>query len=581
MADIFKYEPPPPFDRTAAAQDAASIGFGEIGGKAAGLVSARDLLARHFDRAAFPDVDVEVPRFTVLTTDVFDAFMAQSGIDAAAIADWPDERVAHAFQRCDFPFEYVGDLRALVERTRTPIAVRSSSLLEDRLAHPFAGVYETKMIPNNEPDPDTRFQKLIEAVKYVYASMHFRGARNYLRTVGKSTGDEKMAVVLQEVLGAHHGDRFYPHVSGVARSFNYYAFGRARPEDGVVDLALGLGKTIVDGGVSWSYCPAYPKVPPPFSSPRDQLKATQTRFWAVNMGTPPAFDPISETEYLEHRELADADYDGILGKVASSYDAGSDRMSPGARRGVPHVVNFAPVLEYDEFPLNPLVRSLLGACESAYGADVEIEFALTFETPVSDRARLGFLQVRPMAAGKERVDVPVQAPAGWRPLLASDRAMGNGVVEGLSDIVYVKPSAFELEHSRATAAEVDAVNQKLLEEGRSCLLIGFGRWGSSDPWLGIPVQWSQICMAKVVVEAAVEGVRVDPSQGSHFFHNLSSFHVSYFTVRQGEDAIDWAWLDAQPAVTETAYVRHVCVPAIRVAVDGRTARGVIYRTDES
>jgi hypothetical protein len=511
---------------------------------------------------------------------VFDAFMGASGLAGRIDEDWPDARVAHAFQEHDLPFVFVGDLRAFVERTHTPVAVRSSSLLEDRLAHPFAGVYETKMIPNNQADPDVRFQRLIEAIKYVYASMHFHGARNYLKTVGKTTADEKMAVVLQEVVGVGHGDRFYPHVSAVAKSFNYYAFGRARPEDGVVNLALGLGKTIVDGGVSWSYCPAYPKVPPPFASPRDQLKATQTRFWAVNMGTPPAFDPISETEYLDHHELSDADYDGILSKVASSYDAASDRMAPGARKGAPHVVNFAPVLEYDEFPLNRLIRSLLAACESAYDSDVEIEMALTFATATSPRARLGFLQVRPMAGKGERVDIPEEPPAGSRVVVASERVMGNGVVEDVRDVVYVRPEAFELEHSRAAALEIESVNQRLLDAGRSYVLIGFGRWGSSDPWLGIPVEWSQICAARVVVEASIEGVRVDPSQGSHFFHNLSSFRVSYFTARDESDTIDWRWLDAAPAESESTLVRHVRLGApLRVMVDGRTARGVIFGTD--
>jgi len=541
-------------------------------------MSARTLLASHFPHEQFPDVDVEVPRFTVLATGVFDAFMRKNGFPDVAAGDATDERIAHAFQHHDMPFEFVGDLRALTDRVHAPIAVRSSSMLEDRLAHPFAGVYETKMIPNNQPDPDVRFQRLVEAVKYVYASMYFRGARSYLKTIGRTLEDEKMAVVLQEVVGARHGERFYPHVSGVAKSYNYYAFGRAKPADGVASLALGLGKTIVDGGLCWSYCPRYPKVPPPFASARDQLRGTQPEFWAVNMGAPPAFDPTSETEYIERLGLDAADYDGVLRWVASTYDGAADRMLPGVRGSGPRVLNFAPVLEYDEFPINELVRALLSTCEKAFGGDVEIEFALTFATPISRRARLGFLQVRPMAGAGDRVDLPDVAPVGQEVLVASDHVMGNGVVESIRDVVYVKPAAFELEHSEATAVQLDSINQRMLERRIPYLLIGFGRWGSSDPWLGIPVAWSQICQARAIVEAAVEGVRVDPSQGSHFFHNVSSFGVSYFTVRAGDEAIDWAWLDGQEASSESEFVRHVRLEhPLKVVVDGRSSRGAIYR----
>jgi len=578
--DIFDYEMPPPLDRSSTQkQPAARIGDGAIGGKAAGLVSARRLLASEFDHDRQGGAAVEVPRFVVLTTDVFDAFMRNEGLREIVASGEPDDRIAHAFQKGDISFEFVGDLRAIVEDLRAPIAVRSSSMLEDQLAHPFAGVYETKMIPNNQPDPDTRFQKLVEAIKYVYASMFFRGAVNYLKTVGKSIDDEKMAVVLQEVVGFRHGDRFYPHVSGVARSYNYYAFGRATPQDGVVNLALGLGKTIVDGGVSWSYCPRYPDIAPPFASPRELLDGTQTRFWAVNMGTPPAFDPVSETEYLEQYDLADADYDGVLRFVASTYDGAADRLLPGVRAEGPRVINFAPALVYDELPINELLRSLLAACEGAYGTDVEIEVALVLPVPPSRELRVGFLQVRPMAGLGERVKVPASPPKGWRRLVASDRVMGNGVDESVRDVVYVKPGPFELKHSPAAAAQIETINQQLLEAGRPYVLIGFGRWGSSDPWLGIPTKWSQICAVKAVVEASVEGVRVDPSQGSHFFHNLSSFGVSYFTVRDAEDKVDWAWLDAQPALGETDLVRHVRVDEpLRILVDGRTSSGVIlYR----
>jgi len=577
--DIFAGEPPPLLDRSldSRAQPVSRIGEGEIGGKASGLMSARRLLETEFPADLHQLADIEVPIFVVLTTEVFDAFVEQGDLREVVTSGIPDDRIAHAFQQADFPVRFAGDLRAVLERISSPIAVRSSSMLEDRLAHPFAGVYETKMIPNNQPDAGERFVKLVEAVKYVYASMFFKGAVNYLRSASRTLDEEKMAVVLQEVVGIRHDRRFYPHVSGVVKSYNYYAFGRARPEDGVASLALGLGKTIVDGGVSWSYCPAFPTLKPPFASPRDQLRGTQNRFWAVNLGAPPEYDPISETEYMEQHELSDADYDGVLGNVASTYEPAGDRLVPGVRGNAPRVVNFAPTLEYGAFPLNKLVRALMEACERAYGADVEIELALTFPVGRVPRARLGFLQVRPMAGIGEQVRVPETPPAGWATLVGSERAMGNGILEDVADVIYVRPDRFELKDSGAVAMDIEGMNQRLLDEGRRCLLIGFGRWGSSDPWLGIPVTWSQICAARTVVEATLDAVRVEPSQGSHFFHNLSSFGVSYFTVSDGEEGIAWEQLAALPAIEETDLVRHVRFgQPVRVLVDGRSARGVIF-----
>lgn len=579
--EIFRTERPPRFER-GKVQDASRIGDGDIGGKAAGLMSARRALQVHFERETFQDIDVEVPRFVVLTTEVFDVFIKRNDLNTWTGSEASDDRIAHAFQNADFPFEFAGDLRAFLEATRVPLAFRSSSLLEDRLAHPFAGVYETKMLPNEHPDPDTRFKRAIEALKYVYASMFFRGARHYLRSVGRDTRDEKMAVVVQEVVGRRHDERYYPHVSGVARSYNYYAFGRARPEQGVVDLALGLGKTIVDGGLAWSYSPAFPRVPPPFASAREQLHGTQSRFWAVNMGTPAVYDPISEVEFLEHHELTAADYDGILPWIASTYDAASDRMLPGARDDGPRVVNFAPMLEHRVFPLNDLVRGIVRACEEAFQKHVEVEFALLLPHPAGERARLGFLQVRPMAGASERIELPDELPTGWSALLRSERVLGNGQRDDLVDIVYVRPDTFDLARSRDAAADLAVMDRHLQDDDRSYLLIGFGRFGSSDPWLGIPVTWSDIARARVIVEASIPGVRVDPSQGSHFFHNLSSFGVSYFTVPEADQAIDWRWLEACEVVAETELVRHVRSPsALQVIVDGRTTHGLILRPSEA
>jgi Pyruvate phosphate dikinase, AMP/ATP-binding domain len=551
------------------------IGEGEVGGKAAGLLRIHRLLLEGLEPAAFPGCRIEIPTLTVVATDLFDAFMERNGLAAVVREELPDDRLASAFQQADLPAEAVGDLRALVEQVHQPLAVRSSSLLEDALYRPFAGVYGTKMIPNNQPDPDTRFQRLVEAVKFVYASTFFADARRYIRMTDHRPEEEKMAVLIQEVVGRRHGERFYPDVSGVARSYNFYRFGHAKPEDGVASLALGLGKTIVDGGLAWSYSPAWPRAAPPFASARDTLGQTQTEFWAVNMGRPPAHDPMGETEYLLRAQLPDAERDGTLERVASTYDAVADRLVPGAARPGPRALTFAPLLVHQVAPLNAIVRRLLADSERALGEQVEIEFAVTF--PDEGGCRFGFLQVRPLVVSQEAVTVE---PADLRPeglLLASRSVMGNGVVREIGDVVYVRPEGFTPRRNRAVAAEIAACNDRLVAAGRPYLLIGFGRWGSSDPSLGIPVAWGQIGGARVIVEATLPAMNVELSQGSHFFHNISSFQVSYFCVRHdGTDRLDWDWLARQPAVCEGELVRHVRPAApLLVKVDGRTGRGVV------
>ncbi len=553
------------------------IGRGAVGGKAAGLLRIHQLLLASLEPGTFPGCAVEIPTLTVVATDLFDAFMERNRLRDVVAESLPDDRIAGAFQRADLPTELLGDLRALVQQVHQPLAVRSSSLLEDALYRPFAGVYGTKMIPNNQLEPDARFRQLVEAVKYVYASTFFANARRYVRMTDHRIEDEKMAVLIQEVVGRRHGDRFYPDVSGVARSYNFYRSGHAQPEDGVVNLALGLGKTIVDGGLVWSYSPAWPRTAPPFASAAETLAQTQSEFWAVNMGKPPAYDPIRETEYLLQAGLANAEQDGTLHHVASTYDPASDRLTPGTGRPGPRVVTFAPLLVHEVAPLNAVVRRLLADSERALGEKVEIEFAITIGDEAEPVSRFGFLQVRPLVVSHEFIELTDDdlRPEGL--VLASGNVMGNGVVQGIHDIVYVRPERFEPKASRLVALDVAARNDALVDGRRPYLLIGFGRWGSSDPSLGIPVAWGQIGGAKAIVEATLPAMNVDLSQGSHFFHNISSFQVSYFCVRHdGPDRLDWDWLARQRAVAETDFVRHVRLDApLVVKVDGRTGRGVV------
>jgi Pyruvate phosphate dikinase, AMP/ATP-binding domain len=559
------------------------IGNGALGGKAGGLVLIKDLLVQAIDPATYSDIEVDVPTMAVIATGCFDQFIQRNRLSELRFDELSDERIGHAFQQADLPVELLGDLRALSQEVKTPLAIRSSSLLEDALDRPFAGVYATKMIPNNQFDADTRFRRLVEAIKFVYASTFFREARDYIRTTGRHPTEEKMAVIIQEVVGRRHDDRFYPDLSGVGRSYNFYSVPPAVPEDGVVNLALGLGKTIVDGGVTWTYSPAYPKKPPPFGTVNELLHGTQTEFWAVNMGKPPAYDPVSEVEYLTRAGMKDAEGDNVLRFVASTYDPTRDRVIPGVGSRGARLLDFAPLLVLEYFPLNNLIRALLHAAEKGLEAKVEIEFAVTIEQSRGEAAklRLGFLQVRPMVVSEDVVEVTAEDLSDAAVIVASDMVMGNGIEEGIQDVVFVRPETFSAMETPAIAQQLESVNRTLMSEHRPYLLIGFGRWGSSHPSLGIPVAWGQISGARTVVEATLPEMNVELSQGSHFFHNLSSFRASYFMVRHdGPFPINWGWLNQQPVVRETEFVRHVRPSApLSVRVDGRSARGVVLAHD--
>lgn len=570
----------PPFDRRffTGKETFTTIGRGDIGGKAHGLAMMQKVLESRLAGRFRPEIEINIPTLTVIATDFFDLFMDQNGLHDAAFSNLRDDLIAGIFQKSDLPPQLVGDLRALVAQVRTPLAVRSSSLLEDAMFEPFASVYETKMIPNNQMSPDARFVKLVEAVKFVYASTFFKDAKNYIRGTKRTLAEEKMAVIIQEVVGVRRGQRFYPHVSGVARSYNFYPLGHSKPSEGIVDLALGLGKAIVDDGVAWSYSPAYPRANPPYNTPSDLLSQTQAEFWAINLGWPAEFNPIKETEYLMKYGLQDAEKDGVLQFLASTYRAHDDKIVYGIAEKGPRVIDFAPILKFDLLPLNALLKDLLKLCEDTLGRMVEVEFAMTLDELRGKPARFGFLQVRPMVVSSEKVMISPEDLTGKHVLLASESALGNGTLTDIQDIVYVKPEKFNVHYSGGVATEIERLNHWLVTFDRPYLLIGLGRWGTSDPQAGIPVNFGQICGAKVIVECALPETSSMLSQGSHFFHNITSFRVFYFSVgAEDQPKIDWGWIKAQPVVQETEHVRHVRLRSpLKIMVDGTTSRGVIH-----
>ena len=551
------------------------LGSGEYGGKANGLIFINEMLKSKFNSNDFPSFVVNIPTMTIIPTDVFDEFMRKNDLYQIAYSDLPDDRIALAFQKADLPFGVLGGLRTLITKVKSPLAIRSSSMLEDALHEPFAGIYSTKMTPNNQGDTDTRFSKLIEAIKLVYASIYFKAAKDYIAATEHKTEEEKMALIIQEIVGNRYSDRYYPELSGVAKSYNFYPFGNAKPEDGVVNLAFGLGKTIVDGGLSWVYSPKLPKESPPYGSIGELLKQTQTEFWAVNMGKPQSYDPIKETEFMLEENITVAEPDSTLRFVASTYIPDSGRISIGVGNPGPRVINFGYLLVLNDIPLNSLIETLLKFCEEELKTPVEIEFAVTFNP-----LRFGFLQVRPMVVSSDKVEVTEEDLLDENILVASRNVLGNGINNTIKDIVYVKPESFEAKHTNQIAGELESINKILVNLHRPYLLIGFGRWGSSDPWLGIPVNWGQVSGAKAIVETAMENLNVEFSQGSHFFHNLTSFNVSYFSVKISDSyKIDWEWLSKQHVEYETDFVRQVSLSStLHTKVDGRSGRGIINKT---
>jgi len=538
------------------------------------------VLTASLPRDAFPGVDLTIPRTLVLTTEVFEEFVSSNDLLKVGLEENRDLTIISSFLKGDLPPTMLGDLSDFAGEVRTPLAVRSSSLLEDALYQPFAGIYATKMLPNNSASFDDRFRSLILAVKFVYASTYLRQAKAYIRSTNHGVEEERMAVLIQSVVGREHGGRFYPYFSGVGRSYNYYPAGQATPEDGVVNVALGLGKTIVDGGVSIRFTPRFPRVLPQFGTLADLLRQSQKRFWAVNMlpGAGSGSDE-DEDQFLVSGDLRAAEQDGVLDWIASTYLPGSETLVEGTTMPGPRVIDFGHVLRSSVFPLAEITGELLRIGETAMNCPVEIEFAGNLGRETALPAEFALLQMRPMVSGDELLTVDVEDVPTDRIVCASDEVLGNGRIE-VCEIVYVRPEAFDASRTGLIAAEIDRLNAVLAGEGRPYVLIGPGRWGSSDPWLGIPVNWSAISGVKAIVEASLPGMNVEPSQGSHFFQNMTSLRIPYFTishVRQSH-VMDWDWLASLPGWSDTGHIRAVRLERpVKIEVDGRTGRGVILK----
>jgi pyruvate phosphate dikinase-like enzyme len=552
------------------------IGTGSLGGKARGLAFMNYVL-NHFPlQSRFKDVAVKVPPTAVVATDVFMKFLDQDNLRDFAIHAETDQDVADAFMAAKLPPEIYDDLRIFLDVVRYPLAVRSSSLLEDAQHQPFAGVYSTYMIQNNHEDLNVRLDQLCDAIKLVYASTFSQGAKSYLAATSNRVEEEKMGVIIQQVVGSRHEDYVYPNFAGAAHSTNHYASEDIQPEDGVALVALGLGRMVMDGGQCLRFSPRHPQKIMQFANVEETLRNSQRQFQAIDISDPDRYPVLDEESNVACLELSDAEKHGTLELVGSVYDPENDAIYDGIWRKGSRLVTFAHILKSDEFPLADILNLLLDMGRRCMSCEVEIEFAVNIHK--NKPSEFGMLQIRPLTTGRDTPALSEELLSSDKAIIATKVALGNGTYENIKDVVFVDPEAFDRGKSVDIAEAVGHLNQKMLNEEKPYMLIGPGRWGSSDHWLGIPVNWAKISGASVIVESDLDDFKVTPSQGSHFFQNLTSFQIGYLTVNQtsGGGRLDWQWFIDRAKPTDSSYLKHVELESpLRILVDGRKGCAVV------
>ena len=563
-------------DRFDAYSHFARIGDGSLGGKGRGLAFLDNIIKTHPEFNEFEGVKVSIPKTVVLCTDVFDQFMDNNNLYQLALSDAPDEEILQAFIKAQLPDQFIDDFKTFFEAIRHPIAIRSSSLLEDSHYQPFAGIYSTYMIPYLD-DKDEMLRMLAAAIKSVYASVYFKDSKAYMTATRNVIDQEKMAVILQEVVGKQYGDHFYPNFSGVLRSINYYPLGYEKSEEGIASLALGLGKYIVDGGQTLRVSPYHPTQVLQTSDMEIALRQTQTQFYALDMKRVGVDFKVDDGFNILKLKVKDAENDGALNFIASTYDANDRVIRDGLYDGGRKIVSFNGVLRHGVFPLPELLKLSMHHGADSMRRPVEIEFACTLNDDRTGEFYL--LQIRPIVDSKQVLDQDIMKIPDDKCLLRSHNSLGHGVSDDIVDVVYVKTDEnFTASDNPVVAMEVERINKKFLADGKNYVLVGPGRWGSSDSWLGVPVKWPHISATKLIVETTLKNYSVDPSQGTHFFQNLTSFGVGYFTIdeNKGMGFFRKEILDAMPAVEETPHVRHVRFSKpLHIMMDGMKQEGLV------
>ena len=556
----------------------ARIGDGSLGGKGRGLAFIGAMVKR-YPKLESDNFAVNIPKTVVICTDIFDEFMETNELYPVALGDADDETILRYFLRASLPSRLIEDLMAFFDVVKSPIAVRSSSLLEDSHYQPFAGIYSTYMVPKIEEKYDM-LRTVSDAIKAVYASVFYKDTKAYMTATSNLIDQEKMAIVLQEVVGSRYNDHFYPTMSGVARSLNFYPIGNEKAEDGIANIALGLGKYIVDGGQTLRFSPRHPHSILQMSTMDFALRETQTRFYALDLKNMAEAFSVDDAFNLVKLGLKDADAEGSLKYIVSTYDPYDQIIRDGYYPGGRKILSFVNILQHDVFPLADTLDQILRIGQQEMGRPVEIEFAVNMDPSDHTRATFYLLQIRPIVDNKEIMDEDLSLVKNEETILSSTSVLGHGIVGDVQDIIYVKTGAFNSSNNQLIAYEIEKMNRSFTDQEKGYVLVGPGRWGSSDSWLGIPVKWPHISNARVIVECGLENYRVDPSQGTHFFQNLTSFGVGYFTVNpfKGDGWFDEAFLNAQPAVEETEYLRHVHFDApITIKMDGKKSLGVVLK----
>lgn len=555
------------------------IGDGSIGGKARGLAFVDSIIKRNIKLDNYPNVLITIPRTLVLSTDVFDEFMEDNDLLSLALSDVKDEIILKNFLAASLPLRIQEDLFAFISQTTSPIAVRSSSLLEDSYYQSFAGIYATYMVPNSSSDDRILIEQLSDAIKAVYASVYYNDSKSYMNATLNVIDEEKMAIVLQEVCGANINGAFYPIMSGVARSINFYPLQPEKSEDGIAEIALGLGKYIVDGGLALRFSPKTPEKSLQLTDLKISLRETQKHFYAVDINS--VFKPkVDDSACLMKLPISLAEDNPMFKYVASTFDFENNLIRDGILYKGKRVITFSNILKNNVFPLAEILREVLEIGQREMCNPVEIEFAVKLNTPNNQPKIFYLLQIRPIVDNDETIDSKIENISPKATLLMSNMTLGNGIIKNIKHILYVKPSAFDASKTQTIAKNIEILNNKFIKDNINYILVGPGRWGSSDPWLGIPVKWSQISMARLVVESGLENYRIDPSQGTHFFHNLTSFRVGYFTINtfMKDGYFDIDYLDKQKSEYEDDYLRLISFKnEIIIKMDGKKNKGVVLK----
>jgi len=563
-------------------RDFSRVGRGSLGGKARGLAYVNSLLARHSIHDHFPEINIFTPRTSVICTDFFDRFIEQHQLLEKVANLESDEDVTQLFLKHALDLELAETLTAIVSQANYPLAVRSSSLHEDSQFQPLAGLYQTLILPNNHPSLQVRLRQLSRAIRLVYASVYFQNARRYFIANGMRIEEEKMAVIVQRLVGQTYNGRFYPDFSGVAQSYNYYPLRYMDPMDGIATVALGLGHAVVGGNKALRFCPKHPHILPQISTPTKALRASQQVFYALDM-TNPDYLPTSEDDgSLRELRLEDALEDGTLEAIGATYSHQNDMVYDTVFRQGPKLVNFAGVLKHGRFPLAGLISELLQMGVEGMGVPVEMEFAVSLNRKVEKAPEMAVLQMRPLVASGHDQEVNLEEYNHNGDLYLRGPALGNGIYTDICDIVYINPQEFNMQDSKKYAHWVGIFNHQLGQENRKYMLLGPGRWGTSDPWLGIPVTWAQVCKANIMVEFQLARTPIDPSQGTHFFHNLTSQRIGYFSIDpvKPEQDIDFDWLNSLPVFEQKDAIRHLrLAQPVRALLDGRQGKGLVIPQD--